>query len=375
MPTRDTLRQQYTEWGFIKPLFHVSLFNPLGFEQAHDLALQMPEFIRQKTFRKLATQLKPIDITNIPPTHLPWLKLVMAMLAQGFVWCQGEEEKTNFVPGSIAVPLVQVSALLNEPPILNYADYVLRNTPLTKPEIQDQPPFKTLYTFTGLESEYGFILTHVLYELKGREALRLGISLNKTMDNNRIEPIKTILEKLDGIIFELIEAFNTVYVTTTEQDFREHFRIFLKGWKNIIPQMTYHETTIQAKELRGETGAQSSLLPFLDSIVGVGQKLIDFNHLYAAWRPYMPEVDRLFLSNTEILGQKLRHIVSVHHDLIPFYNAILDRLIAFRKNHLVTITQYIEGKNQDLSHSLGTGGSFYPEYLGSLINHLESLKF
>lgn len=367
--------QNYSEWGFLKPHLEASLSNPLGFEQAHYLALQLPSLVKQTTFRQSIIELNPINITSIPVTHLPWAKLVFAMLAQGFVWCNGEEDKTNFLPKSIAMPLVAISNHLHEPPILNYADYILRNTQLKKPVIDQKIPFKPIYTFTDLDSESGFILSHVIFELKGREALRLGLTINQAIEHNDIEAIHVALKTLEHIIFELIEAFNTVHVTTSEKDFRDHFRIFLKGWNNIIPQMTYHHVNIQAQELRGETGAQSSLLPFLDSIVGVGKKLIEFSPIYGAWRPYMPEIDRQFLSTVDSLGLRLRNIVAIQHDLIPAYNAILTRLISFRKNHLATIKSYIEGNNQDLSHAVGTGGSFYSNYLGGLISCLESLKF
>ena len=372
-PQRKLTQQQYCEWGFLKPSMNLSFPDIVGLDELEQLILDMPNLIKQLRFRKLVTQLAPLDVEKFSIDCFPRIKLTLGMLAQAFVWCNGEDEKTNYVPESIAIPLAYVAGCLNEPPILNYADYVLRNTQLTKPEIDGASPFKSMYTFTGMESESGFILTHVLYELKGREALQIGLEAIEAMEHHDIEMTKKKLEALHVVILSLIERFNTVYQTTREEDFREHFRIFLKGWKKIIPDMIYRGVSIDAGDLRGETGAQSSLLPFLDSMTGVGQHLIQNDRSYGQWRPYMPELDRVFLSEIDFFGKKLRDFVCMNPTLIIAYNNTLIGLIAFRKNHLITITQYIEGKGHYKSHGIGTGGTFYSAYLGGLIERIESL--
>ncbi len=361
------------QWGFLQPSMNLSLFDSIGVKAADELALQMSSLIKQKCFRKELLKLTPFDFNSIPEDQLPRVKMMLGMLAQAFVWCNGEDEKTHYVPESIAIPLVGVSARLKEPPILNYADYILRNTQLKIPEMVHPALFKSVYTFTGMKSEFGFILSHILYELKGREAIQVGLKALSAAVNHEEETTGIALTELYVIILDLIEQFNTVHKTTKEEDFREHFRVFLKGWKSIIPDMTYRGVSINAGELRGETGAQSSLLPFLDGVIGVSNTLMQHSSLYHAWRPYMPEADRLFLSDIGFLGEKLREFVRMNTMLIDAYNKVLISLMDFRKNHLMTITQYIEGKNSKVFDGIGTGGTFYSTYLNGLIAHLQTL--
>ena len=211
------------------------------YEEVHALALQMPTFLKQGCFRERAIALAPIDVSLIPENTMPRLKLALAMLAQGFVWGNGVKN-SNYLPKSIAIPLVNVAKHLDEPPILNYADYVLRNTASISPEI------------------------------------------------NNIE------------------------------------------------------------------------------------KLAEYNNLYNAWRIYMPSEDRVFLSKFDGFGEKLRLLVIENAGFVESYNMILSALINFRKNHLTTITKYIEGKSGYSSNGVGTGGTFYAEYLGGLVDKIEELK-
>ena len=348
--------------------FHLEFF-----EDVHDLALNMPLLIKKGDFRQRVIDLLPLDISVIPEDTLPRVKLALSMLAQGFVWCKGEEN-INYLPQSLAKPLVDVAKRLDEPPILNYADYVLRNTQLISTDIHGIDEFKTLYSFTGMKSEVGFILTHVWYELEGRKAFQVGLKILESLENRDAINIKKQLKILYAIVLDLIAQFNTVYETTNEKDFREYFRIYLKGWKENVVNMTYEGIDIDASNLRGETGAQSSLLPFLDSLLGVSKHLAEYNSIYNAWRVYMPYEDRNFLSCLDDFGEKLRLFVLAHSTLFESYNRLLDSLIHFRKNHLTTITRYIEGKNHDLSNGIGTGGTFYSNYLGGLIKEIEFMK-
>lgn len=368
------IHQKHFDWGFLYHKTPHSLTEIPSFDKIHQLALQMPKLIKQTQFRERVTELPILNTPDIHHNDLPTVKLALAMLAQGFVWCEGEENKAEYLPESIARPLVEISKQLDEPPILNYADYVLRNSQLSKPEIKGLSQFKSLYTFTGMKSEHGFILTHIWYELKGREAFQMAFHLSDAIEKLDIEATKKHLEKLNVVILELIEKFNTVHHTTSEIDFRDHFRIYLKGWKENIPAMTYQGINIKGSEFRGETGAQSSLLPFLDTLIGISPQLIQYNPLYAAWRAYMPKDDRDLLSKLETLGQKIRDIVQKHPILVQAYNPLLDGLIAFRKNHLLTITKYIEGKEGYSAKGLGTGGTFYGTYLSGVIDQIESLK-
>lgn len=81
------------------------------------------------------------------------------------------------VPASISVPLLAISPLVGLPPVLTYADTVLWNVlpddPTRPINMADNPPTKTLASFTNTKSEAGFWLVSAECEAAGSAALSL----------------------------------------------------------------------------------------------------------------------------------------------------------------------------------------------------------
>lgn len=81
------------------------------------------------------------------------------------------------IPASISVPLLAISPLVGLPPVLTYADTVLWNVlpdyPTRCINMNDNPPTKTLASFTNTKSEAGFWLVSAECEAAGSAALSL----------------------------------------------------------------------------------------------------------------------------------------------------------------------------------------------------------
>src|SRR5262249_24360958 len=125
-------------------------------------------------------------------------------------------------------------------------------------------------------------------------------------------------------------------------------RPYIHGWKNHpdLPRGLIYEGVGayngQPQQFRGETGAQSAIMPSLDAMLGIGHKE-DMLHTYLMeMRAYMPPADRGFIESLEHRGS-VRSFVerSKHGSLTELYNACVDGIERFRSLHLEYAGRYI----------------------------------
>ena len=122
-----------------------------------------------------------------------------------------------------------------------------------------------------------------------------------------------------------------------------------------------------AQEFRGETGAQSSIVPSLDGFYGVEHQADLLREYLMEMRMYMPPRFRAFIESIENGPGVRKYIVEVKEpELIKAYDEGLFELEKFRTKHLEYAASYIykqsqtDGKNP---HAIGTGGTPFMPYL------------
>ena len=121
----------------------------------------------------------------------------------------------------------------------------------------------------------------------------------------------------------------------------------MKGW------------TSSPLNFRGETGAQSSVIPAVVAFLKVPhQPSMLMDHL-AEMRRFMPREHRALLEWIERLPDPRGQV-----DKAP-YNEALEALAAFRETHLEFARRYIAAHVRD---PRGTGGTPYLEWLSQLID-------
>lgn len=134
---------------------------------------------KDEAWREGVRAMPVLDIAGLD--DLPLLRrahLVLAFLLHFYVHTTPTEgEKPTEVPASISVPLLKISPLVGLPPILTYADTVLWNVQAADPSrlinLNDNPPARTLGTFTNTASEAGFYTVSAECEAAGAAALAL----------------------------------------------------------------------------------------------------------------------------------------------------------------------------------------------------------
>ncbi|MEM7739637.1 MAG: indoleamine 2,3-dioxygenase, partial [Pseudomonadota bacterium] len=122
----------------------------------------------------------------------------------------------------------------------------------------------------------------------------------------------------------------------------------MHGWKDnpAMPDGIIYEgvekygTTAQA--FRGQTGSQSSIVPAMDALMGVGHAADPLREFLDQLHIYRPPAHRRFIDDTR-RESRLRAFVEEASDrgLTDAYNTIVQAIADFRTRHLEYAASYI----------------------------------
>ena len=273
------------------------------------------------------------------------------------------------IPPSISIPLFQISAQLQLPPVLTYSDTVLYNWALKTSStaiIPEPDNLRCQTLFTGTRDEEEFYLAAARLELRGVEALEL---MRATMDEVfvgdaiSIRRITTYLHKMTTVIKELQAILVSVRENCDPDVFYHHIRPWFRGADSDPKSMWVFEGLEQdpnlqePTELSGPSAGQSSLVHALDIFLGVdkyshsssltGSSSYDTTKttFLTRMQSYMPRHHRSFLNHLSSNPRPLRDMVSSAGDtkLLESYNAAVLALKEFRDAHFIIVTLYIVG--------------------------------
>lgn len=277
------------------------------------------------------------------------------------------------IPPPITLPLLQVSAQLQLPPILTYSDDVLYNCALKTPSPDNAPTLdnlccQTLFTSTTDEAE--FYLTSARIELKGVDALELmQMIMDEAFvgDNIALRRITSYLIRISAIIEELRTILLSVRDGCDPARFYNEVRPWFRGedsdrahrkwvFEGIELDPSLHEPT----ELSGPSAAQSSLIHALDiflgvdryshssSVTGSSSNLNGEAAFLDRMQLYMPRHHRRFLNHLSSAPRPLRELVIHAGDstLLEAYNGALKALKEFRDAHMKVVALYIVGPSR-----------------------------
>jgi len=143
-------------------------------------------------------------------------------------------------------------------------------------------------------------------------------------------------------------------------------RPYIFGFTNVIYEGCFDN---QPRSYRGETGAQSSIIPTILHYLGVKHKDSMLTKHLEDMLDYMPSQHVRFIDQPS--GTVRPSVESIarfsgkdRQQAVDLYNTCLDELIKFRKQHFDYAVNYIEKRVADPT---GTGGTPYVKWLGQLI--------
>lgn len=348
---------------------------PEEFEAWETAAQGLPKFLVSGKVRTFIDQLPILDASRLSDEREQRRAMViLSFLGHAYVW--GDKEAINSLPACLAVPWTQMARLLGRPPVLSYASYVLDNWRRLDP---DRPielgNICMRQNFLGGQDEEWFVLIHVAIEAKAAPALAAILAAQQAADDDRPETVAQHLANVAHPLADMHEILLRMPERCDPYIYFNRVRPYIHGWANhpsLPAGMIYEgvaEYCAKPQSFRGETGAQSSIVPSLDAALGITHEK-DMLHAYLMeMRTYMPPKHRSFIAAVEA-GPSVRDYVIRRHKkhpaLLAHYNAAVDGVERFRSTHLEYAHSYIVKQGRAQNHNpahMGTGGTPFASYL------------
>ncbi len=314
----------------------------------------------QSTINKLSVKDLSIDELLVNQVNRD-LKLAMSQLsfiAHAYIW--GDSKPHGKLPKALANPWVKVANNQGRPPILSYASYCLDNWFLIDPgEPISLENVGLINNFLGGVDEDWFVTIHVCIEDAAGDAIAACEEISKLgTDASELE-VSALLSRIVNSMKKVNQIFSRMPEKCDPYIYYHRVRPFIFGTKDnpdlkngLIFQGEFKNSP---QFFRGETGAQSSIIPSLDGALQIKHTKDHLRHYLNEMRDYMPPKHREFISNLESSTQ-VKNIISGSQRLTEDYNNCLEEIRAFRAMHLEYAGTYIH-KQAQIKNPFGRGGS------------------
>ena len=329
-----------------------------------DLAVAIPKLLLTNKIRhqidKLPHDFFSHDLDKYSEVELRLLNVQFSFLAHAYVW--GDLAPSKVLCKSIALPWSNISEKLGRPPILSYASYCLDNWH----KINDDDGVKLNnvalnYNFLGGIDEDWFVTIHVCIEHAANLAITSAFNIALAYQQNTANE-KVLLKELTNIKTSMLDV-NHIFRKMPEKCdpyiYYHRVRPYIFGWKNnpSLPEGLVYEGCFDDKPqlYRGETGAQSSIVPALDALLSVVHEKDELREYLDEMKSYMPPSHRELIKFIEDYSQ-VKTDIKNNEELIALFDDCCQEISIFRSQHLQYAADYIH--NQNTKNTLfGTGGS------------------
>lgn len=276
------------------------------------------------------------------------------------------------IPAVVAVPFHAVATRLGIPPILSYALQAMVNWRRIDPAGPIAAGNLTLlHNFLGGMDEEWFVTLHIEIEAKAGAALRVLAPAQAAATNDNAETLIAHLQTVGDTLQTMYDILGRMTEHCDPYIYYHRVRPFMFGWKDnaALPEGVLYEGVAdyggKPVQLRGETGAQSGIIPAIDAALGIHHERDEMRVYLMEMRDYMPPRDRSFVEALE-QGPSIRQYVAAHATAQPAlrdaYNYAVEKLTQFRTRHIEFAALYIL-KPAQTTDAVGTGGTPFTYYL------------
>ncbi|MGA6828069.1 hypothetical protein ACO9S2_10690 [Nitrospira sp. NS4] len=356
------------------------------------LGHELPKLLSARMVRQFIDE-QPQLLSSIPATWQDQdyraAMRILSFTGHAYVWEIPDLPATK-LPPQLAKPWHEVAHKLGRPPVLSYASYALdnwRRLDSTKPVQLDN--IVLLQNFLGGLDEEWFVVVHVQIERQAGPGLAGLLRAMKGAANDKVGEVLTGLQSLAAAQTAMRDTLLRMKERCDPYMYYNRVRPYIHGWKNspALPDgLLYEGVTAyagQPQQFRGETGAQSTIVPCLDAGLGIAHAPDPLTVYLQEMREYMPPRHRSLLgalgNATDHLGRPLlsgyvRDRKARHRDLWVAYCTCVDLLAQFREIHIGYADSYIQRQHQAHASNptaVGTGGTPFMTYLQK---HLDETK-
>lgn len=360
--------------GFLPPVDPLACL-PEPFSAWEEVAQQAHKLILSDHLRRFVDELPPFPAEQLHHNREQVRGMVLlSYLASLYVLSLNAKPLTR-LPAGVAVPLCQLADQLAIPPILSYALQTMYNWRRVDPAGPIALGNLTLnQNFLGGMDEEWFVTIHVNIEAEAGRALKMLLPAQQAVREDNPEQVITCLEEIGATLQTMYHILGRMDERCDPYIYYNRVRPFMFGWKNNpdMPDGLLYEGVAKfngrPQQFRGETGAQSGVIPAIDSALGISHEFDEMRAYLMEMREYMPPKDRAFIEEIE-QGASIRHYAITHKTSRPAvreaYNEAVTQLEEFRARHIEYAARYIikPAPQGEKSAEVGTGGTPFTVYL------------
>ena len=329
-----------------------------------DLSSQLPKLLLTGSIQSIINNLKPGDLSTkkiIKNGDIQEIKLAMnhlSFIAHAYIW--GSKNPQKILPEVIAQPWVEIASKLGRPPILSYGSYCLDNWyRIDKKKEISLENVGLITNFLGGVDEDWFVTIHVCIEDAAIKAISAANEISKLKQSDSIKSFSKHLKEILVSLKEVNAIFRRMPEKCDPYIYYHRVRPFIFGTKDnpdLKKGLVYeNQFNNEPQFYRGETGAQSSIIPFLDGALNIYHTEDHLRHYLNEMRDYMPPEHRKMIEKVE-KQSNAKDIIFKSKSLIHQYNKCLEEIRIFRAQHLEFAATYIHKQSQ-IKNPFGRGGS------------------
>lgn len=362
-PERGMLADPYPKFGALPPFYR----------PWEEMAGMLPKLLTDHA-RAMIQDMPLLNPAFLMDDEFSAAMRALSFLGHAYIWAD-PNNPASWLPASVAIPWYHVATRLSRPPVLSYASYILDNWRHIDPNgpiaLGNIAPIQN---FMGEIDEEWFILIHVDMEVKAAAVVKGIEHAFAAIARDEVSEVDCGLQVVAGGIEQMFETLCRMPEHCDPHIYYHRVRPYLFGWKNnpALPEGVIYEGVKEyggkPQQFRGETGAQSGIIPALDAALGIAHEDDPLRVYLAEMRDYMPSKHRAFLEALEA-RESIRAFVIKQGSvsLKRSYNTCIRLLDSFRFKHLEHAWEYVAKWDQQSTLAnpaeIGTGGTPFMQYL------------
>ena len=360
------------EYGYLPSYDPAQSLSP-GNEEWDQFGKDLPKLLMGTNFRQRVKALPQFNIDKLNgEAEVQRAMLVLSYIGQAYQW--SENEAATVMPAVLAKPWYEVGKLVGRPPILSYLSYASDNwRRFDKSGVIECGNIGLLQCFLGGQDEEWFILIHIEIEKKAGKALKAIEQAQEAVVLADAEKVEAALVKLRSALAAMYEVLGRMPERCDPYIYFHRVRPYIFGWRNnpSLPDGVVYEGVDHYKgvgqKFRGETGAQSAIIPAMDGVLGIEHEKDELREYLMEMRTYMPPAHVAFIQAVEA-GPSVRDFVTStkKSSITEVFNDCIELVANFRAMHLEYAGTYIHAQAQATPgnpSAVGTGGTPFMVYL------------
>lgn len=262
--------------------------------------------------------------------------------------------------------------------VLSYASYALHNWHrLDDSRAIELGNIALNQNFLGGQDEEWFILVHIDIEAKAGPLLQALCDACDAADAKKVDELNAALKIVKTALEKICETMDRMPERCDPTIYYQRVRPYIHGWKDnpaLMNGLIYtgverfqRDGVDQGQFFRGETGAQSGIIPCVDAVLKITHEDDPLRMYLKEMEDYMPKPHRDFLHGLQAhIGIRKFITACDHPESKQLYNDCIDLVDRFRQTHLHYAANYIQKQHQSSDANptaVGTGGTPFMKYL------------